>query len=412
MASTDLPLWRLLRERPALRGFIVMRAADDLGSLMLNVAIGWYVYVATGTPMGLAYVGLAQFLPNLSVALFAGQAADRFDRRRVLTLSLSVQSLCLAVFAVWAWLTPPTAGPVYVLLVIIGAARAFAAPASAALLPRLVDAAEFPRAVAVASSASQIIRIGGPAVGGIVYALSGPAVFAASTALAALAAALACRLPAGRAHPGAAVPAISDRSILGGIRFIRSNRLLLSLISLDLFAVLLGGVSALLPIYARDILLAGPIGLGLLRCAPGVGAAIVGLFLAHRAIGRDPGRLMLVCVAGYGVSTVVFALSRDMFLSLAALCAAGGFDMVSMVIRQTLVQLTTPDEMRGRVSAVNFVFVGASFQLGEFESGVAAALVGTVAAAALGGIGTLSVVFLWSRIFPELRRVQSLAAAA
>jgi MFS family permease len=411
MASDDPSFWRLLRERPALRGFIAIRACDDLGSNMLNVAIGWYVYLATGTPMGLAYVGLSQFLPNLAVALVAGHVADRFDRRRVLAVALTVQAVCLAVFAVWAWVAPPTAGPVYVLLVIIGAARAFNAPSSAALLPRLVEAAEFPRAVAAASSVSQIFRIAGPAVGGIVYAVGGPAVFAVSMGLTALGAALAYFLPPGRPQSASATAATADRSVLGGIRFIRANRILLALISLDLFAVLLGGVSALMPIYARDILSVGPIGLGLLRCAPGAGAAVVGFALAHRSVGLGAGKLMLACVAGYGVSIVVFALSTHLWLSLAALLFAGGFDMVSMVIRQTWIQLTTPDEMRGRVSAVNFVFVGASFQLGEFESGVTAALFGTVPAAALGGLGTLGVVFLWSRIFPELRRTQRLAAS-
>ncbi len=411
MPTTDPSLWRLLRERPALRGFIAIRAADDLGSNMLNVAIGWYVYVATGTPMGLAYVGLSQFLPNLAVALVAGQVADRFDRRRVLGVALTVQAVCLAVFAVWAWVAPPTAGPVYVLLVVIGAARAFNAPSSAALLPRLVDAGEFPRAVAAASSISQVVRIAGPAVGGIVYAVGGPVVFALSMGLAGLAAGLAYALPPGRPQAASASAATADRSILGGIRFIRANRILLALISLDLFAVLLGGVSALMPIYARDILLTGPIGLGLLRCAPGAGAAIVGFALAQRSVGLGAGRLMLACVAGYGCSIVGFALSTHLWLSLAALLCAGGFDMVSMVIRQTWIQLTTPDEMRGRVSAVNFLFVGASFQLGEFELGVTAALFGTVTAAALGGMGTLAVVLLWSRLFPELRQTQRLAAS-
>jgi MFS family permease len=398
----------LLRAHPALGRFIAMRMADDLGSQMLGVAVGWYVYIATGTPMGLAYVGLAQFAPNIAMALFAGHVADRFDRRRVIAASLSIQALALAAFAAWSASAPPAAAPVYLLVVLVGATRAFTYPATAALLPRLVGAEAFPRAVATASAVTQIIRIGGPAVGGIAYAVGGPLVFAACAALWALAAVLAFRLPAPRAaEPAPAAGAVpADRSVLGGIRFIRDNRLLLALISLDLFAVLLGGVSALLPIFAKDILAVGPFGLGLLRCAPGVGAALVGLGLAHRAIGNraGAGRLMLLCVAGYGVATLVFALSTQLWLSLAALAFAGGFDMVSMVIRQTLVQLSTPDAMRGRVSAVNYVFVGTSFQLGEFESGLTAALFGTVPAAALGGLGTLVVVLIWSRLFPELRR--------
>jgi MFS family permease len=398
----------LLRARPALAGYITMRIADDLGSAMLGVAVGWYVYIATGSPMGLAYVGLAQFAPNIALALITGQIADRFDRRRIVALSLTVQALVLGVFAAWSAGTAPAADPVYLLVVLIGTTRAFSTPANAALLPRLVSVEEFPRAVAATSSVSQIVRISGPAIGGIAYAVGGTMVFAASAALWAVAAILAFRLPATRATEDASGGAQADRSILGGIRFIRANRLILALISLDLFAVLLGGVSALLPIYAKDILAVGPVGLGLLRCAPGVGAAIVGFFLAARSVALGAGKLMLVCVAGYGVATVAFALSTNIWLSIAALMTAGGFDMVSMVIRQTLVQVSTPDAMRGRVSAVNYVFVGTSFQLGEFESGLTAALFGTVPAAALGGLGTLTVVGLWAWIFPELRRADRL----
>jgi hypothetical protein len=217
------------------------------------------------------------------------------------------------------------------------------------------------------------------------------------------------RLGEGMRRIEKATGALNDRSILAGIRYVRSNRLLLGLISLDLFAVLLGGVTALLPIYARDILLVGPFGLGWLRCAPGVGAAAVGIFLAHRTIDHGAGRLMLACVAGFGAATIVFALSTDFALSIAARVAAGGFDMVSMVIRQTLVQVSTPDAMRGRVSAVNWIFIGASNELGEFESGVMAALFGSVPAAVLGGMGTLVVVALWARLFPDLRRTDKLA---
>jgi MFS family permease len=397
-----------LRERPALRGFIAISAANELGSQMLNVGVGWYVYAATNSAMSLAYVGLARFLPNICLVLVAGQAADRLDRRKLIGFALLLEMLCIGGFAIWSGVAAPSADPVYLLLLVTGTAQAFSSPALSATLPNLVSAEEFPRAVAVASSLFQLCSLLGPAVGGLIYAVSGPGMFAVAAALYLLALTQSRRLaPAGRA---ARVPSDvpTDESVLGGIRYIRANRLLLALISLDLFAVLLGGVTALLPIFAKDILAVGPAGLGLLRCAPGIGAAIVGLFLAHRSIQRGAGRLMLGCVAGFGVATVVFAVSKNFWLSLGALVVAGGFDMVSMVIRQILVQVSTPDAMRGRVSAVNGVFIGASSELGEFESGLTAALFGTVPAALLGGLGTLAVVALWARIFPELSRTDKL----
>jgi MFS family permease len=406
--STKHSLLQLLREQPALRGFITIRAADALGSQMLNVAIGWYVYAATHNPMSLAYVGLAAFLPNIVMVLVAGHAADRFDRRRIIGMCLLVKALSIAAFGVWAAVGTPSAVPVYILLFVIGSARAFSAPAMSATLPHLVSSDVFPRAVAAASFIFQIGSIAGPAIGGFIYAIRGAAVFAAIFALWVLALVQVQSLAHGKRGRSEEESPLTDTSILGGIRYIRSNRLLLGLISLDLFAVLLGGVTALLPIYAKDILAVGPLGLGCLRCAPGVGAAVVGFMLAHHPIEGGAGRLMLACVAGFGFATVVFAISSNLWLSLLALAAAGGFDMVSMVIRQTLVQVTTPDLLRGRVSAVNFVFIGASNELGEFESGLTAALFGTVRAALLGGLGTLVVVALWSRLFPELRHADKL----
>ena len=416
-AASKPALLRSLRPRSALAGFIAMRAADELAAQMLNVGIGWYVYAATHDPMSLAFVGLAQFLPNIGLVLIAGHVPDRFDRRTVVALSLSAQMLLIAGFAAFTAVATPAAAPVYVLLLAIGSARAFASPAMAALLPRLMSAAEFPRAVAAASSIFQLCSIAGPAAGGLVYAVIGPGMFAV-VALCYLVATIVMRSLASAGAAGAvdaagdgAPDVAADSQILGGIRYIWSNRLLLGLMSLDLFAVLLGGVTALLPIYAKDILAVGPFGLGCLRCAPGVGAALIGVVLARRAIDRGAGKRMLLCVAGFGASIVVFALSKNAWLSLVALAAAGGFDMVSMVVRQTLVQLSTPDAMRGRVSAVHFAFVGASSELGEFESGVAAALFGTVPAALLGGLGTLGVVALWSRLFPELRQADRSAPA-
>ncbi len=411
-APLRFSLPQLLRARPAFRGFVVLRAADELASQMLNVAIGWYVYSTTRDPISLAYVGLAQFLPTIGLVLIGGHFADRFDRARIIGLTVFVQMLCVATFGVWFALEPPSTAPIYLLLFVMGVTRAFSSPALSATLPHLVEPEEFPQAVAAASSVFQIFAIAGPAIGGLIYAFSADALFIVTTTLYALALLAARTLTQ---TPRKAVARKSDESgdesILAGVRYVRSNRLLLALISLDLFAVLLGGVTALLPIYARDILLVGPFGLGWLRCAPGIGAAIVGFALAHRSIERGAGRLMLACVAGFGMATVLFAFSTNFWLSLAALVVAGGFDMVSMVIRQTLVQLSTPDAMRGRVSAVNWVFIGASNELGEFESGATAALFGTVPAAVLGGIGTLVVVALWAGIFSELRRADKLVAA-
>jgi len=403
MNAAPVPILRFLRQRPALWDLVAIHSADEIATQMLNVALGWYVYSATRNPMSLAYLGLAQFLPKAGVLLVAGHAADRLDRRSVISASLAVQAACLAAVTAWFMVDGASALAVYPLTLILGMARAFASPAMSALLPQTVGKAEFPRAVAANSSAFQVCSIAGPAIGGFLCALSGTAMFGIAAALYALAVFKARSLPRIFSEPGQIEREVVDRSILAGLGYIRANRLLLALICLDLFAVLLGGVSALLPIYARDILTVGPLGLGWLRCAPGIGAVIVGFFLAGRPMEGSTGKLMLSCVAGFGMATVVFALSKNFWLSLAALALGGGFDMVSMVVRQTLIQLSTPDAMRGRVSAVNWVFIGASSELGEFESGLTAALFGTVPAAALGGLGTVAVVGLWSVLFPELR---------
>ena len=376
--------------------FIAARAADELAAQMLNVAIGWQVYLATGTPLGLAFVGLAQFVPSVGLALFAGHAADRFDRRRLALVASVAQAGAVVALGAIVLRGAPVAW-VYPALVWLGAARSFSGPAYASLLPALVSEPGFPRAVAASTTVFQLCNISGPPLGGVLLAAGPQVVHGAVAGLYLFAALVLATL---RFSPRAAAASAAE-GVLGGLRYLRSNRLLLALTSLDLFAVLLGGATALLPIYAHDILEVGPVGLGALRCAPGVGATLVGLWLARRA---PHNRWMLRCVAGFGVSTVVFALSRHFWLSLAALIALGGFDMVSMVIRQTLVQLATPDAMRGRVSAVNGIFISASSELGEFESGATAALLGAVPAAVLGGVGTLLVVVLWRRIFPELER--------
>jgi MFS family permease len=386
------------------RRYVAICAADELCSQILSVAIGWQVYAATRNPMSLAYLGLTQFFPNVAMSLIAGQAADRLDRRNILSLTLLVQALATAALFGLCAAGDGSVLPVYCLLLGIGVARAFSAPVLPSMLPHLVSDGEFPRAVAATSSAHQMSSIIGPALGGLLYALSVPGLFAVVAALY-FAASLAVRgIRVGTQASGGA-----DQSIFAGVRYVRANRLLLALTSLDLFAVLLGGVTALLPIYAKDILAVGPAGLGCLRCAPGVGAAVVGFVLARRTIQRSAGKRMLASVAGFGAATVVFALSTNLWLSLAALIALGGFDMVSMVIRGTLVQISTPDAMRGRVNAVNGVFISASSELGQFESGATAALFGVVPSALLGGVGTLAAVALWTWIFPELRQADKLA---
>jgi MFS family permease len=370
---------------------------------MQNVAIGWHVYAVTGSALSLGLVGLFQFLPTILLVLLTGHAADRFDRRRIVYLSLLVQAM--ASVGLFAFAMDPNAGvwPIYALVTLLGAARAFSAPALSALLPNIVAPQLFPRAVALVSTMNELAMSIGPAAGGLLLMWSGSAPFAIAAALILVAAGLILGIRAPRvAISGAATPDM--RRLLGGFIYLRRNRFLLAAISLDLFAVLLGSVTALLPIYARDILLVGPAGYGLLRAGPAVGSLVVGALLAHRPLRRHVGAIMLWCVAGYGVATIVFAFSTSFYLSIAAMVALGGFDMVSVVLRHTMVQIATPDEMRGRVSAINFVFIGASNQLGDFESGVAAALLGAVGAAILGGVGTIAIVGLWAWLFPELRR--------
>jgi len=405
-------LFDLLIGNRNVRAFAGIRACLALAGQMQTVAIGWYVYTLTGSAWHLGFIGLVQFLPGVLLFPLIGHVADHYDRRRVVAATLWTQSLAsLALIAVVA-LPDPSLWALYLIIVVIGGARAFTMPALSSLLPNLVDAETFPRAVATGSSAFQVATIVGPAIGGLLYVLNHLVTFglAAAIYLAAILLVLGVKTVRGDATPARAAPG-EDDGVLAGLRYIRTNPVLLGAISLDMFAVLLGGVTALLPIYASDILKVGPTGLGLLRSAPAIGATVVGLYLAQHSIERRAGALMLACVAGFGVATIVFSLSTSLWLSVAALIALGGFDMVSMVIRQTLVQLSTPDAMRGRVSAVSFLFIGASNQLGEFESGATAALMGVIPAAVLGGVGTLVVVGLWTVLFPSLRRIDTLSKA-
>jgi MFS family permease len=387
--------------------FLVARGFGAFASQMLDVAMGWHVYATTGSALSLGLVGLAQFLPLLMLLRWSGAAADRFDRRKVSAFAAvgqagaSLAIFLLAVFSAPIWTLYPA-------LFALGSARAFSGPANASLLPEIVDHETFPRAVAMSTTVFQAATIAGPALGGLLFAALDVKIFLLCAVLAAggVPAVLAIVRPNGEAARPGFDPA--EKSALAGLRYIWSNKIVLGAISLDLFAVLFGGATALLPIYAHDILMVGPLGLGALRAAPAVGAIGVSILLAAIPLRRGAGPKMLLAVAGYALATIVFALSTSFVVSLAAMAALGAFDVVSMVVRQTLVQLATPNEMRGRVSAVNFLFIGASNQLGEFESGVAAALLGPVGAALFGGFGALVVVAAWAALFPELRKADAI----
>ena len=383
---------------------------------MQSVAVGWQVYEITKRPLDLGYVGLAQFLPGFALFLFAGHAADLYDRRKLLMWCYGGFALCSALLLAISWRAPQSAHSIYFVLVLLGIFRCFNWPASRALLPQLVPEEHFSNAVAWTASTFQIATIAGPAIGGIAYALfRGPeGVYAIAVTVSILSTILTLRI-----HPRTASPEknlaekepVSLRTVLAGFRFIWEKKLILGSISLDMFAVLLGGAVALLPVYARTILHTGPWGLGLLRSAPGVGAALMAIVVAHRPIRRRAGLTMLLSVAAFGVLTIVFGVSHSLIVSLVTLFLLGASDMVSVIIRATLIQVATPDEMRGRVNAVDMLFIGVSNELGEFESGLTAQWFGTAPAVVLGGVGTLLVIATWAWLFPELREADQLTVA-
>jgi MFS family permease len=377
---------------------------------MQSVAVGWQVYEITKRPLDLGLVGLAQFLPGFVLFLPSGHAADRFDRRKVLLWCYGGFALCSALLLTVTF-RAPSVRLIYAVLVLLGAVRSLNWPASRALLPQLVPEEHFPNAVAWNASTFQAANIAGPAIGGVVYAFwRGPeAVYAIAILVSLVAMWLTFRITP-RTEPRTREP-ISATTVLAGFRYIWKQKLILGSISLDMFAVLLGGAVALMPIYAREILRTGPWGLGLLRSAPGVGAALMAIVVAYRPIQRRAGLTMLWCVAGFGVFTILFGISRSLVVSLLAMVLVGATDMVSVIIRATLVQLATPDAMRGRVNAVDMLFIGVSNELGEFESGLTAQWFGTVPAVVLGGIGTLVVIGLWAWWFPELRNADQLTVA-
>jgi len=380
---------------------------------MQSVAVGWQVYEITKRPLDLGLTGLAQFLPGIFLFLVAGHVTDRFDRRKLLTLcyvgfALSSALLLFVTLNEEMLHRAGSVKPIFAILCLVGAVRSFSMQASRALLPQLVPEEQFQNAVAWNSSIFQGATILGPALGGVLYAtFRGPLPVYAAAMMAGLVAVVTTMRIETRSKPRTREP-FSLRAVFAGFHYIWAHKLILGSISLDLFAVLLGGAVALLPVYAKEILMTGPWGLGLLRSAPGFGAATMALLLAYQPIRNRAGATMLWCVAGFGVFTIVFGYSRSLPLSMISLVFVGAADMVSVVVRGVLIQVETPDEMRGRVNAVDMIFIGASNELGEFESGLAAQWLGAVPAVVLGGIGTIVVTVLWAWLFPELRNADKL----
>jgi MFS family permease len=382
-----------LRNYPAFMRLWWGRLAGTMGAQMLMVALGWQMYDTTASAWDLGLVGLAQFMPALLLTLVAGTVVDRYDRRLIVAACLGLQAVVALVLVAATWGGWVGREAILGVSVLLGVARAFQMPSQQALAPMLVPPEVLPRALAFSSGAMQAAIIGGPALGGFVYVAGAAAVYGVCAALFVAATVMVVLIHANTRSPMR--EPVSVKVLLAGFGFIWHRPAILGAISLDLFAVLLGGAVALLPMFAKDILHVGSWGLGLLRAAPAVGALLISVWLTRWPIQRRVGRMMFAAVAVYGVATIVFALSTVFVLSFIALLVAGAGDMVSVVIRQSMVQLDTPDEMRGRVAAVNSIFIGASNQLGEFESGATAALLGPVGSVLLGGVGT--------RMFPQLR---------
>jgi MFS family permease len=391
--------------------FLSSRSLSRLASLVGIVAMGWQIYDLTSSAFALGMVGLVGFLPTAVLVFVAGHAVDRYERRRIMQACLLAEALT-TVFLAWGafagWLT---VFHLFAATLVLGTTAAFENPATAALLPLIAPQGSLQRATALSTGAAQLATITGPALGGFAYAISPGLPYAIMVLFWLLAALLigAIRLAQSPEPKGSTTKdSATSGDLYSGVRFIRQNPSILGTISLDLFAVLFGGVTALLPIYARDILMTGPVGLGVLRAAPAIGALMMTSILARHTIRRHVGLRMFQAVIVFGVATIVFSLSRWMWLSVLALALLGAADNVSVVIRFSLVQLSTPNEMRGRVGAVNFLFINASNNLGQFESGVTAALFGTMPAAVLGGVATVAVALLWMKLFPALRDVDKL----
>lgn len=396
---------RLLAHQPLVR-FIVARGLSEFAFQIATVALGWQVYAMTNSVFAIGMIGLVGFLPTALLVFIAGHIADRYDRRRVVQVCQIVEALVggfLAAGSFGGWLTVPE---LFVAVAVLGVAVAFDSPAGSALLPAVAPDGMVQRATSLNTGVFQLGMVAGPALGGFAYAIAPGVPYALIAACGLISAALMAAVKLERHVVSNERPTFA--ALFAGIGFVRGNPAILGTISLDLFAVLLGGATALLPVYARDILHTGPWGLGILRGAPAVGALIMTAVLARYSLKSRVGLRMFQAVIVFGAATVVFAVSQQIWLSILALLVMGAADTVSVVIRWSLVQLQTPDEMRGRVGAVNFLFINASNQLGEFESGVVAALVGAMPAAVIGGLGTIAVALLWMALFPALRKIERL----
>jgi MFS family permease len=397
----------ILRHRPFVL-YWSARTAASMGFQMLGVAVAWQMYALTGSALDLGLVGLVQFLPAAAFMLVAGQIADRYDRRRLLQICQTVEGLAaaaLAVGSIYGWISKEF---ILVAVLVFGVGRAFEAPTQQTLLPAVVSPPLFPRAVAASASTTQLATITGPAAGGFLFML-GPAVPYTACCLLYLASVVLLTFVAIEPAARGRSP-INLSAFFAGVSYIRRNPIVLGVISLDLFAVLLGGTTALLPIFADEVFHLGPEGLGLLRAAPAIGALTIMAVLTTRPLTRRVGAIMFASVACFGIATIVFAVSKSLMLSIAALVVLGAADAVSVVIRMTLVQIETPDAMRGRVNAVNSLFAGTSNQLGDFRAGVMAAALGSIPAVLVGGIGILLVVLIWTRAFPALAHVEGFYA--
>lgn len=382
----------------AFRHYWIARVSSSGAYQMQVVATGWSVYELTGNALDLGLVGLVQFVPKVLLTLWAGSVADRLDRRRIATVCTFIQLLTCAALACGSGLGWLSRESIFGLIAIIGAARAFEMPTMQSILPNIVDASLFSRALTLSTAAIQIAIIGGPALAGLVFLTSVTNVYIVATLLFAVACIMMSLMPS-LPHR---VSSKSSDSLWAGLQFIFSKPVILGAVSLDLFAVLFGGATAMLPIFAKDILKVGPTGLGILQASPAIGALAMTWYLSRYPLKRNVGKSLFISVAIFGVGTILFAISTSFAFSLTMLVMLGAADCVSVVIRQSLVQLETPDDMRGRVSAVNSVFIGASNQLGEFESGAAAALIGIVPSVIAGGFGTLLIVAAWLKLFPTL----------
>lgn len=393
------------RHRPFL-SYWVARFLTTFATMIVSVAVGWQVYDLTRDPFDLGIVGIVQFLPSLLLVLVTGVVADRFGRRLIMTLSSLIEAGCAVALLLLTLRGLAGPLPIFVVLAMFGIARAFYGPASSSLFANLVPPEDFANAIAWNSSAWQTATIVGPVAGGLLYGLSAETAYITAAVLMLVAALLVFTIPKPAQQTATDKPTME--TLFAGFRYIWSEKIVLGAISLDLFAVLLSGASALLPVYARDILELGPWGLGLLRSAPGIGAICVAVWLAGHPIRDHAGKIMLGFVGLFGAVTVLFGVSTITWLSILALALLGATDMFSVYIRETLIQLWTPDDVRGRVNAVNQVFVGASNEVGEFRAGTMAALIGTVPAVVIGGIGAVAVAGLWAWLFPALRRVRHL----